>query len=71
MVSRFYFDQIRTHSVSGVTWGFTIAIMSLAFTGKFGGCTLAAHYFARFNWRESATIGSLMSCKGFVRPYAF
>ncbi|XP_006462999.1 hypothetical protein AGABI2DRAFT_186795 [Agaricus bisporus var. bisporus H97] len=51
---------------NGVTWGFTIAIMALAFTGKFGGCTLAAHYAARFNWRESATIGSLMSCKGLV-----
>ncbi|KXN82041.1 K(+)/H(+) antiporter 1 [Leucoagaricus sp. SymC.cos] len=50
----------------GITWGFTISIMCLAFSGKFGGCTLAAHYVAGFNWRESATIGSLMSCKGLV-----
>ncbi|KAF8965970.1 Sodium/hydrogen exchanger family-domain-containing protein [Flammula alnicola] len=50
----------------GITWGYTIAIMVTAFAGKFGGCMLAAHYFAGFNWRESSTIGSLMSCKGLV-----
>jgi Kef-type K+ transport system membrane component KefB len=48
----------------GITWGYTIAILVAAFIGKFGGCTLAARYAAHFNWRESATIGSLMSCKG-------
>ncbi|KAJ3869239.1 Sodium/hydrogen exchanger family-domain-containing protein [Lentinula novae-zelandiae] len=51
---------------NGITWGYTIAICALAFTGKFGGCCLAAHYVAKFNWRESGTIGSLMSCKGLV-----
>nr|GAT45742.1 predicted protein [Mycena chlorophos] len=51
---------------TGMIWGYTIAICALAFTGKFGGCTLAAHYVAGFNWRESSTIGSLMSCKGLV-----
>ncbi|KAJ6581623.1 Sodium/hydrogen exchanger family-domain-containing protein [Mycena capillaripes] len=51
---------------NGITWAYTVAICTLAFTGKFGGCTLAAHYFAGFNWRESSTIGSLMSCKGLV-----
>ncbi|KAF8887113.1 Sodium/hydrogen exchanger family-domain-containing protein [Infundibulicybe gibba] len=51
---------------NGITWAYTIAIMSLAFTGKFGGCTLAARYFAGFNWREASAIGSLMSCKGLV-----
>ncbi|KAJ7642763.1 Sodium/hydrogen exchanger family-domain-containing protein [Mycena polygramma] len=50
----------------GITWAYTVAICALAFSGKFGGCTLAAHYFAGFNWRESSTIGSLMSCKGLV-----
>ncbi|KAJ7782014.1 Sodium/hydrogen exchanger family-domain-containing protein [Mycena maculata] len=50
----------------GITWGFTIAIICLAFTGKFGGCTLAARYLAGFSWREASTIGSLMSCKGLV-----
>ncbi|KAH9480856.1 K(+)/H(+) antiporter 1 [Psilocybe cubensis] len=51
---------------NGITWGYTIAIIVSAFAGKFGGCTLAAHYAAGFNWRESTTIGSLMSCKGLV-----
>ncbi|KAJ7759200.1 Sodium/hydrogen exchanger family-domain-containing protein [Mycena metata] len=51
---------------NGITWAYTIAICSLAFTGKFGGCTLAARYLAKFSWRESGTIGSLMSCKGLV-----
>ncbi|KAJ7224156.1 Sodium/hydrogen exchanger family-domain-containing protein [Mycena pura] len=51
---------------TGTTWAYTIAIITLAFTGKFGGCTLAARFLAGFNWRESGTIGSLMSCKGLV-----
>ncbi|OBZ68862.1 K(+)/H(+) antiporter 1 [Grifola frondosa] len=50
---------------NGITWGYTIAICALAYFGKFGGCTLAARY-AGFTWRESSTIGSLMSCKGLV-----
>jgi Kef-type K+ transport system membrane component KefB len=54
-------------SVEGIVWGYTITIIVTAFIGKFGGCTVAAHYFAGFNWRESSTIGSLMSCKGCVR----
>jgi len=49
----------------GKIWGFTIAIIVLAFTGKFGGCTLAARCIG-FSWREASTIGSLMSCKGSV-----
>ncbi|KAJ7917502.1 Sodium/hydrogen exchanger family-domain-containing protein [Mycena leptocephala] len=51
---------------NGITWAYTVAICTLAFTGKFGGCTLAAKYLAGFSWRESSTIGSLMSCKGLV-----
>ncbi|KAF7356505.1 K(+)/H(+) antiporter 1 [Mycena venus] len=51
---------------NGITWAYTAAICTLAFTGKFGGCTLAARYLAKFSWRESSTIGSLMSCKGLV-----
>ncbi|KAL6303874.1 Sodium/hydrogen exchanger family-domain-containing protein [Sparassis latifolia] len=50
---------------NGITWGYTIAICALAYTGKFGGCTLAAR-FVGFSWREASTIGSLMSCKGLV-----
>ncbi|CAA7270692.1 unnamed protein product [Cyclocybe aegerita] len=51
---------------NGITWGYTIAIIVTAFLGKFLGCMLAGRYIAGFNWRESSTIGSLMSCKGLV-----
>ncbi|PSR72300.1 hypothetical protein PHLCEN_2v11892 [Hermanssonia centrifuga] len=50
---------------NGITWGYTVAICALAYSGKFGGCTVAARY-AGFTWREASTIGSLMSCKGLV-----
>ncbi|KAG6840786.1 hypothetical protein C0991_004326 [Blastosporella zonata] len=50
----------------GITWGYTFAIIFTAFTGKFGGCALAARYAAGFSWREAGAIGSLMSCKGLV-----
>ncbi|KAF9074571.1 Cation/H+ exchanger, partial [Rhodocollybia butyracea] len=51
---------------SGEIWGYTIAICALAFVGRFGGCCLAARYVAKFSWRESGAIGSLMSCKGLM-----
>ncbi|KAI0772201.1 Sodium/hydrogen exchanger family-domain-containing protein [Irpex lacteus] len=50
---------------NGITWGYTVAICALAYSGKFGGCTLAARA-SGFSWREASTIGSLMSCKGLV-----
>ncbi|KAG9316007.1 Sodium/hydrogen exchanger family-domain-containing protein [Chiua virens] len=50
---------------NGITWAFTIAIIALSFSGKFGGCTLASRA-AGYSWRESTTIGALMSCKGLV-----
>ncbi|KAF9222970.1 hypothetical protein BS17DRAFT_735128 [Gyrodon lividus] len=50
---------------NGITWAFTIAIACLSFSGKFGGCTIAAR-LSGFSWREASTIGSLMSCKGLV-----
>ncbi|KAI0917070.1 hypothetical protein AcW2_007298 [Taiwanofungus camphoratus] len=50
---------------NGITWGYTIAICALSYSGKFGGCTVAAR-IAGFSWRESSTIGTLMSCKGLV-----
>ncbi|KAF8840794.1 hypothetical protein BDN67DRAFT_604474 [Paxillus ammoniavirescens] len=50
---------------NGITWAFTIAIACLSFSGKFGGCTIAAK-LSGFSWREASTIGSLMSCKGLV-----
>ncbi|KAI0421439.1 K+ homeostasis protein Kha1 [Xylaria grammica] len=49
----------------GITWAYVIAIIVVAFAGKIIGGTLAA----RLNglvWRESLTIGVLMSCKGLV-----
>ncbi|KAG1814783.1 Sodium/hydrogen exchanger family-domain-containing protein [Suillus subaureus] len=49
----------------GITWAFTIAIICLAFLGKFGGCTIASR-LSGFSWREASTIGALMSCKGLV-----
>lgn len=50
---------------SGKVWGYTILICVVAFVGKFFGCVAAAR-IAKFNWRESSTIGVLMSCKGLV-----
>ncbi|KAH9886448.1 Sodium/hydrogen exchanger family-domain-containing protein [Cubamyces lactineus] len=50
---------------NGVTWGFTILICTLDYTGKFSACTTAAR-ISGFSWRESCTIGSFMSCKGLV-----
>jgi len=52
---------------SGKTWGFTIAVIVIAFIGKFGGCAVAARWIG-FSWREAGAIGSLMSCKGSVWP---
>ncbi|RMD42966.1 hypothetical protein DV735_g2147, partial [Chaetothyriales sp. CBS 134920] len=50
---------------SGITWAYVVGVTSIAFFGKVIGTTLAA----RLNglvWRESLTIGILMSCKGVV-----
>ncbi|KAG6376879.1 Sodium/hydrogen exchanger family-domain-containing protein [Boletus reticuloceps] len=50
---------------NGITWAFTIAIIAFSFAGKFGGCTIAARV-SGYGWRESSTVGALMSCKGLV-----
>lgn len=50
---------------SGITWGYVFAVTFVAFFTKFTGASLAA----RLNglvWRESFSIGVLMSCKGLV-----
>lgn len=50
---------------TGMTWAYVIGIIAVAFVGKFVGASIAA----RLNglvWRESFTIGALMSCKGLV-----
>ncbi|KAI0408423.1 K+ homeostasis protein Kha1 [Xylaria palmicola] len=49
----------------GITWGYVIAIIVIAFSGKIIGGTLAAKLNGLV-WRESLTIGVLMSCKGLV-----
>ncbi|KAK7470106.1 K(+)/H(+) antiporter [Stygiomarasmius scandens] len=50
---------------NGITWGYTIIIILVAFTSKFLACASTAK-LAGFNLRESGAIGSLMSCKGLV-----
>lgn len=49
----------------GLVWGYTVAIIAIAFFSKFLSCAGAAK-LTGFNWRESAAIGTLMSCKGLV-----
>ncbi|KAK0668012.1 putative transporter [Cercophora samala] len=49
----------------GVTWGYCIGVIACAFAGKIIGGTLAARA-NKLLWRESFTIGALMSCKGLV-----
>ncbi|KAJ7682120.1 Sodium/hydrogen exchanger family-domain-containing protein [Mycena polygramma] len=50
---------------TGLTWAYIVIICLVAFTSKFVACGVTA-YATGFNWRESAAIGSLMSCKGLV-----
>ncbi|KAF7538883.1 hypothetical protein G7Z17_g12550 [Cylindrodendrum hubeiense] len=49
----------------GKTWGYVVAVIACAFFGKIVGGTLAAR-LCNCLWRESFTIGALMSCKGLV-----
>ena len=49
----------------GKTWGYVVGVIACAFAGKIIGGTLAARAM-RLVWRESFTIGCLMSCKGLV-----
>jgi Kef-type K+ transport system membrane component KefB len=49
----------------GITWAYVIGVISVAFAGKIIGGTLAARA-CKLVWRESFTIGALMSCKGLV-----
>ncbi|KKA21768.1 K homeostasis protein Kha1 [Rasamsonia emersonii CBS 393.64] len=50
---------------TGVVWGYVIGITAIAFFAKVAGGTLASR-FAGLLWRESFTVGVLMSCKGLV-----
>ncbi|TWU76371.1 K(+)/H(+) antiporter [Metarhizium rileyi] len=50
---------------SGTAWGYVFATTFAAFFSKIIGACLAARY-SGLVWRESFTIGVLMSCKGLV-----
>ncbi|MCJ1434555.1 K(+)/H(+) antiporter [Xylographa pallens] len=50
---------------SGITWAYVIGVVCVAFFAKVIGGTLAAKLNGLV-WRESFTIGALMSCKGLV-----
>jgi len=49
----------------GKTWAYVVGVIVCAFAGKIIGGTLAARA-NKLLWRESLTIGCLMSCKGLV-----
>lgn len=49
----------------GLVWGYVFAVILIAFLAKIAGGTLAARANGLV-WRESFTIGVLMSCKGLV-----
>ena len=50
---------------NGITWGYVFGVIAVAFFGKVIGGTLAARA-CKLVWRESFTVGILMSCKGLV-----
>ena len=50
---------------NGITWAYVIGVVAVAFLAKIAGGLLAARANGLV-WRESATIGVLMSCKGLV-----
>ena len=49
----------------GITWAYVVGVIAVAFSGKIIGGTLAARA-CNLVWRESLSIGVLMSCKGLV-----
>ncbi|KAL9577508.1 MAG: hypothetical protein Q9212_006320, partial [Teloschistes hypoglaucus] len=50
---------------TGITWAYVIGVIAVAFVGKFVGGTIAAR-MCKMVWRESFTVGVMMSCKGLV-----
>ncbi|KAL8756864.1 MAG: hypothetical protein Q9184_004365 [Pyrenodesmia sp. 2 TL-2023] len=50
---------------SGITWAYVFGVIAVAFFGKLIGGTVAAR-LCKMVWRESFTVGVLMSCKGLV-----
>jgi len=49
----------------GITWAYVISVIAVAFCATFAGGTLAAKLNGLV-WRESCTVGVLVSCKGLV-----
>lgn len=49
----------------GITWGYIFAIIFTAIGSKLIGCAIPARLHG-LRWRESFTVGTLMSCKGAV-----
>jgi len=50
---------------NGITWAYVVGVIAVAFIAKVVGGTLAAR-LNKLVWRESFTIGVMMSCKGLV-----
>ncbi|KAJ5623826.1 Cation/H+ exchanger [Penicillium lagena] len=50
---------------TGTVWGYVVGVIAIAFTAKVAGGTLASRYSGLL-WRESFSVGVLMSCKGLV-----
>lgn len=50
---------------NGITWAYVVGIIAVAFASKIFGGTMGARLNGLL-WRESVTIGVLMSCKGLV-----
>jgi Kef-type K+ transport system membrane component KefB len=64
----FTFSGLRTDLGllnNGSIWGWAVCVIVVAFFSKFSGCFAAAKW-SGYTWRESAAVGSLMSCKGLV-----
>lgn len=50
---------------NAITWAYVVGVIAVAFIAKFVGGTIGAKINGLV-WRESFTIGALMSCKGLV-----
>ncbi|GLB11029.1 K(+)/H(+) antiporter [Aspergillus tubingensis] len=50
---------------TGTVWGYVVGIIAIAFTAKVAGGAIASRLCGLL-WRESFSIGVLMSCKGLV-----
>ncbi|KAM0753738.1 hypothetical protein T439DRAFT_342036 [Meredithblackwellia eburnea MCA 4105] len=50
---------------NGIIWGWTFCVIFTAFFAKFFGCSIMAKACG-YTLRESAAVGSLMSCKGLI-----